>query len=130
MDGDPDPRDPRDQLPKPPIVPQLTPEEGRMLVVTFIGGLGAIVVGAGVVGLAIALAHVMRYWHPPLWVWIPLAFVTAILVGMTGLVLRKRPWLEAENREDQQVALGAGGFYVLLTILLVLMWIGMAAGVR
>lgn len=45
----------------------LTTEEWRVLLITFAGGLGSIVVGAGMLGCALALAWHMERSRGPIW---------------------------------------------------------------
>jgi hypothetical protein len=98
-----------------------SPEDWRLLIITFAGGLGSIVIGAAVLGLAVALA---RYEHPPdnasTW-FFDVALPIVLLIGWVW-------WLRERNRKWYDYL----GLYLLGVILaiVILTWIGVAAGIK
>jgi hypothetical protein len=67
---------------------RLTVEDQRVLLITFAGGLGAIVVGAGMIGAALAFG---RFWGNPPWVlaiWTVVYLFTVLLMRYRGLFRR------------------------------------------
>jgi hypothetical protein len=107
---------------KPPWA--LTPEEQRALAITFVGGLGAIVAGAVVIGVALSLARLAERSHLTPWVWLGLALLTLLMIALAGWLLRGHPFPVATM--DFGVAVVAP----LVAVLLLLVWIGVAAGVK
>jgi hypothetical protein len=114
---------------KPPPKPRwdLTSEEWRLLVITFVGGLGSIVVGAGALGVAVALA---RFFGPgPRWA---LLVTTVLSVGATvasvqTLIRQQGPYGRPSGVRKAAVLLGLSAFG---STLFLLTWIGLAAGVH
>jgi hypothetical protein len=117
------------EQPQPPRWP-LEPEENRFLVITFIGGVGAFIVGAGFVGGAIALARLVQRAKLPWWAWLLLAIFTVITGVMTGMQFHERRWQKTSDPDEIGGALTQLGSYVLIFTLAVLMWVGLAAGVK
>ena len=102
---------------------ELTPDEWRLLVITFLGGIASIVLGAATIGVALALLR----WVTPGRGWEAIGMF-AFTVGIWAFFvfgIRKR------NREgwtrSTRVAMVGG---VLSIMTLTLMWVGVAAGVH
>lgn len=98
-----------------------SPEDWRLLIITFAGGLASIIVGAGALGLAVALA---RLYHPhnDWFTWV--VFVVCplgSLVGFVAFLLDKRDSL------GNKICMYFCGSYVIFVILV---WIGVAAGIK
>jgi hypothetical protein len=97
-------------------------EEWRLLIITFVGGLASIIVGAGALGLAVVLA---RKEHPGNDVQTWIGFVAAPLTTVCGIVILvllgalKSWWWRA------LIAFGT-----LTVIIITLTWIGVAAGIK
>ena len=131
---------------KPPW--ELSPEEQRTLVITFVGDLGSIIFGVAVVGVALALARLLERWHPPWGVWLGLAVLTLLYARLMYWVLsnniafRKRQTeLYRTNdraflKRKRKTIPGYRSQLVIVGILwlvfgvLLLTWIGVAAGVK
>jgi hypothetical protein len=100
---------------------QWSPEDWRLLVITFVGGLASIIVGAGALGLAVALARVE---HPGNNVFSWVVFV-AFPIGLLVCIL---PFARERNKSWY--------YYVLIVLfgagvtLSILVWIGAAAGIK
>jgi hypothetical protein len=101
---------------------ELTPEDWRTLTITFVGGVASIIVGAGLLGAALALAHWqtqgVRGGH-----WVGLALST---VGIWTVTLALLRFHKPKDRWDVLIA----GFLALFAAVLLLTWIGIAAGVK
>jgi hypothetical protein len=98
-----------------------SPEDWRLLIITFAGGLASIIVGAGALGLAVALARVYTP-HNDLVTWF--AFVVCPLGSAVGFVA---------FFVDRRVSLGNKiGMYFCgsAVIFAILVWIGVAAGIK
>jgi hypothetical protein len=109
----------------------LSATEWRLLAITFVGGLGSIIVGACVIGGAIAIAR----WMTPH----PKPDVLGHLAGLTGAVLLAlliSLWILRRVLRPgflRPLALPVGQFATgaaLIFIVLLLAWIGLAAGVH
>jgi hypothetical protein len=104
----------------------LSRDEQRILIITFVGGLASIVAGVCVVGVAIALARGIRAIH------LPLSALVGLTVAYTGYVIsialdfRRRSRSRPRSTVASIVLLL---FYVALSICL-LAWIGVAAGIH
>ncbi len=99
-----------------------TPEEWRTLAITFVGGVASIIVGAAVIGAALALAR----WEARgagAGQWITLAVFTVVFWPATVYQLKPR-----EPRSRASLILT--GSNALISTLLLLVWIGVAAGVK
>ena len=113
---------------KPPR--ELTPEEWRTLMITFVGGFASIIVGACVIGGAIALSR---------WVTHGLDSKTRLaLIGLTVLVwgLAAFTVWDLHSKESKELDEDRGAnviaeiLLILFSILLLLVWIGVAAGIK
>jgi hypothetical protein len=100
---------------------QWSPEDWRLLVITFAGGLGSIVIGAAMLGLAVALA---RSEHPgdnaSTW-FFDVALPIVLLIGWVW-------WLRERNKKWYDY-LGLCFLGVSLVIV-ILTWIGVVAGIK
>lgn len=115
---------------KPPGKPrwQFTSEEWRLLVITFVGGLGSIVIGAVLIGIAIALSRAMTngpHTNKPHVLWV-LAVATVFFCGATWLSVRKA----LRERWTSPFRLTMLGALILVTTSFVLAWIGLAVGIH
>jgi hypothetical protein len=101
---------------------ELTPEDWRTLIITFVGGVASIIVGAGLLGAALALAHWqtqgVRSGH-----WIGLVLST---VGIWTLTVGRLGFHKPKDRWDVLLT----GSLALFAAILLLTWIGIAAGVK
>jgi hypothetical protein len=70
---------------------QLSRDEQRVLLITFVGGLGAIVIGAAIIGLALALARAGRQGGEAWQAFLPFAFA-AVLSTVVAVVLTRSKW--------------------------------------
>lgn len=103
----------------------LTPAEQRTLVITFAGGLGAIIAGALIVGGAIALARAVRPAVAPGNWW---AAVLVTAVYWASLPAAIFGWRRRRgNRWWWGLAIVA---FFMASAVMLLMWVGLAAGVR
>jgi hypothetical protein len=105
----------------------LSRDDQRLLIITFVGGLASLVAGACVIGGAIALVRGLRAIHHPLVFLIFLIFLTAvdIFYMIRGFKTRRslqRPW-------PREVFIKWVSFWAGSSILL-LVWIGLAAGIK
>ena len=102
---------------------RLTPDEQRVLLITFAGGVGSIVVGAGVIGLALVLARHDRA---------PLSTLAVATVGVLAVLLAMRFINSVVEPPRGQKWIGDIGVIVGVAgcVVLVLTWIGIAAGVH
>ncbi|MCW2904130.1 MAG: hypothetical protein JWO67_6395 [Streptosporangiaceae bacterium] len=105
----------------------ITAEEWRLLVITFIGGLASILVGAAALGIAVALGRLIRTHPldvPDLNGW---GLVTPWAVLWTLLaVVTIRLWLMNRAVWERVLAF----VFSFLAILSWLTWIGLAAGLH
>ena len=100
---------------------QWSPEDWRLLVITFVGGLASIVVGAALLGLAIALA---RIWHPAN------DFFTCFALGICPVLTAIGvPLFFRDRKKSLGNTLGLY-FCGLYTLLIILIWIGVGAGIK
>jgi hypothetical protein len=100
----------------------LAPEEWRLLLITFAGGLASIIVGAAVIGAALALARYQaRSGHPFSGIW--LSTLGSVMIASTAIYAWRKRWLEGWVFW----LLGIGFIGVGLTML---WWIGVAVGVK
>jgi hypothetical protein len=101
-------------------------------VITFIGGVSAFVVGAGFVGGAIALARLVQRAKLPWWAWLLLGVFTVLLSIGVGLVIHvgRRQWMRNDPKLTVEKMLIEQSFWIILLVLLLLMWIGLAAGFK
>ena len=105
----------------------LSRDDQRLLIITFVGGLASIVAGACVIGGAIALVRGLRAIHTSLVFWFVLAILTEIALEVMywGFYARRnlqRPW-------PRHVFIFWLSFWVVSSILL-LAWVGLAAGIH
>jgi K+-transporting ATPase A subunit len=112
----------------------LTREEQRSLAITFVGGLGSIVVAACVIGGAVALARSVAPPHPKPADFGNLAALTAfVLVGalVTFWYLRRLRRRKGGGwRLLSWLWVVYAAFFVLFLVMLLLAWIGLAAGIH
>jgi hypothetical protein len=100
---------------------QWSPEDWRLLMITFVGGLASIVVGAAMLGLAIALA---RIWHPAndFGTWFGLGICPVLTAIGVPLFFRDR---------KKSVGNTLGLYFCgLVTLIVILIWIGVGAGIK
>lgn len=98
-----------------------SPEDWRMLIITFVGGLASILVGAGMLGLAVVLArHVSARNDIFTWVF----GVAPPVVGVAYLASYVR--VKKKDRWDLLL------IWLLVTgvVFYALTWIGVAAGIK
>jgi xanthine/uracil permease len=104
----------------------LNRDEQRLLWITFVGGLASILVGAGVIGAAIALGRPLAADPEPLkrtGAWLT-AVLLALFVLYLSMVRRSRSFLS-------RIVLGAVLVVLGLCLLFFgLLWLGVAAGVK
>ena len=106
---------------------ELSADEKRLLLITFVGGLASIVLGAVMIGAALALTRWEAHRHPDM---LNLAMVTVLGVP-AGI-----PVWSKKFRSLNKINPCSPGFrvfatvYVLLASVLVLWWIGVGAGVK
>ena len=116
---------------------QLSRDEQRVLIITFAGGLASILVGAVVLGGAVALAHYEETGNSLS----SLAFGTGLAVALTALctavVLIMARLRRRGRRGEQLIATVLGVMYLILLMplalllcLIILTWIGIAAGIH
>lgn len=113
----------------------LSPEEWRLLAITFVGGLASIIVGACILAGAVGTARLVeRLQGFSLW-WLALITALAALgLALFGLLVIYPEVTSARKRRMQQrfrlfSALNTAGWAVLLTVLL-LAWIGILTGIK
>ena len=101
---------------------ELTPEEWRLLMITFVGGLGSIVVGAATIGVAFALSRWLR----------PATGLAGVIQAATtvGLCLALVWVLRSGRAGFNSYTRVIFGVAVASALLVVLAWIGVAAGVH
>ena len=104
----------------------LSPAEWRLLAITFVGGLGSLLAAAVILGAALALA---RNEHGHLG---NFALGSAIVIGLSlfSLTVVRRGWTSSSflvERVIKPILLAA---YCLMIAVLLLIWIGVAAGVK
>jgi hypothetical protein len=123
---------------------KLTPEEWRTQVITFVSGLASVLAGAAIVGIAIALG---RWWSKgfaqggygyPVEVTVILIFLTLASTAILVASLK----VKAETRDDGTnskppqwpwwviVSFGFAAWFWVLVFVVLLAWIGVAAGVK
>jgi len=101
---------------------QWTAQDWRMLVITFVGGVASIIVGAALVGLAFALARIYTPHNDfPTWFFLVICPVFSA-IGCVAVVtgLGTRSWFS-------KTYLGLCGSFVVYSILV---WVGVAAGIH
>jgi hypothetical protein len=108
----------------------LTRDEQRLLWITFAGGLGSIVVGAGVIGGALALTRSIRPQLPEFAI---LTLVSVVVV--TALILRlvrtfRRTMVKPRLWEVRFVRFTPVGLFGVTLCVYALTGIGLAAGVK
>ena len=116
---------------KPPIAAKtrerpfwvLDSQEQRLLWITFVGGVASIVVSAAILGVAVALARWFVARNTSTFAWINLVFLLVCGSFLTFLMIR---WRIVPRRWLRWVA--AIFFLIFATVILV--WIGIAAGVK
>lgn len=105
---------------------ELPADEWRLLMITFVGGLASIVVGAGLIGAALALDRVSRSWA-----WGGVTWLLVILGSVAAWTL-----VAAMPRFSRWMDFGFPGFAFLLglslpsAVVFTLMMVGVAAGVH
>jgi len=102
---------------------KLSRDEQRILMITFVGGLASIVVGACVIGGSIALARALKAARLPLDY---LAIVTPMYIF--GVV-----WISYARRHNPELRLLFSSILLLFCVVLfmfLLAWIGLAAGIH
>jgi hypothetical protein len=104
---------------------ELSLDEKRILLVTFLGGVASIVVGAALIGVAIALAR-SQLRMPRNLIGMAIALPCAIFgVWYVGrpysrrVLIGRNPWMRAV----------AVAFFALASVF-ILFWVGIAAGVK
>lgn len=102
-----------------------SPEEWRLLVITFVGGLASIVVGAGLIGAALVLGRGAAAQATTSFYWWWLGAAT--LVAWGGLAAFAWASTRGINRSMMIVVAALSGLFASL---LTLTWIGIAAGVH
>jgi hypothetical protein len=106
----------------------LSRDEQRILLITFAGGLGSIVVGAAMVGVAFALAHYEQRVHQQ--DWRDVGEITGILALMTlGLVVAQQS--KGRRFGARKIPLLVVWVLVILAWCTYLLWlVGIAAGIH
>jgi hypothetical protein len=99
-------------------------DEHRVLIITFVGGVASIVVGASVIGGAIALVRAIKPAHSLL---VFLIFITAVYILV--VVLAAIAWNHWRRPGPRVAGISWLLAWVGLSILL-LVWIGLAAGIH
>ena len=108
---------------------ELTPEEWRLLGITFVGGVASILVGAGAIGAAIAAGRLFVHGGSPdgSFFWGSFIFLTVFAWGFTAVAffpLRGRiPWKHPLIQFVMPQLVG-------ICVMVLLTWIGIAAGVH
>ena len=105
---------------------ELSADEKRLLVITTVGGLASILLGAAIIGAALALVRVEH------------GNGSGLVTGTVGLVLLLVAALWYSGKWQGKVRLKWSsvtrwvlpGFYALLVCVVILWWIGLAAGVK
>lgn len=102
----------------------LSHDEQRVLIITFVGGLASIIVGACVIGGAIALARGLKAIHVPLYLLIIWTVLVSFIVVWGAIV---RPDWSGPGTRAAVIT-----FLVMCFVLsiLLLAWIGVAAGIH
>ena len=109
---------------------RLNRDEQRILIITFVGGVGSLLVSACIIGGAIAIARLER--DAGLWRW---AIVTAVYL-LTAVVWQRRlrrfqrrypGHLASQVGRRERIVIAAFSVGAALTLLV---WIGLAAGVH
>jgi hypothetical protein len=115
---------------------KLNRDEQRMMMITVVGGLVSILLGAVIIGVAIAFTRLSYHnkvlhagLHTGAWlpVTLPLAAVLAILLAIARTA---HPTRKVSTRNFRRVAQGIIGLVVLVGVIQVLVWIGDAAGIK
>jgi len=108
---------------------ELSRDEQRVLIITFVGGLASIVAGVCIVGGAIALARWLRTQHLPLGFLILFTaiYIFSVTTGSTGL--------RESLRRGSSKRWPRHRFILWLCLLvglsmMLLVWIGLAAGIH
>jgi len=110
----------------------LSAAEWRLLVITFVGGLGPIIAAACVIGGAIVIARQVRSGGLRIW---GLDAVIGIVVGVV-LLLSTRYIRQAFKHSDRARRVVRVVVWIIFTVYIVaygltlLIWIGVAAGVK
>jgi hypothetical protein len=78
-------------------------DEGRVLIVTFVGGLASIVVGASVIGGAIALVRALKPTHSLLVFLIFITTVYIFVVVLVAIALSRRGRLICPELSGQRI---------------------------
>lgn len=111
----------------------LSPDEQRLLLITFVGGLASIVAGVVAVGIAIAVARRTESLHSRL----NLAITSAVVIAsaVVGQIARLRAKRAPTRSRRWDLALSWTSTALLWTLigaltLFVLIWVGVAAGVK
>jgi hypothetical protein len=120
---------------KKPILPSLTSEDIKLLVITFAGTVAANLVTVLFVGLAIAIAHSFDLAGAPLgWIiLVTFATVVSITTAVSLSVIFSR-----ERNTEQKFFTGRykkfwttlGVYSAVAALMFVLMWIGIASGIK
>jgi hypothetical protein len=111
-----------DEPPRWPSLWPLSPEEQRNLFITFVGGLGSIVVGACIIGIAIAFDRLEYRMGAT-----PFTLMLATLLGAPLLAFGV--FLRFAEKGSRFVRI-CFPLYVMAAVLFILAWIGIAAGVK
>jgi hypothetical membrane protein len=100
---------------------QWSPEDWRILMITFVGGLASILVGAAMLGLAVILARKEQPGNDASTWFFFVAFPIVLLIGWVW-------WLRERNKKwyDYLALCSLGAILVIV----ILTWIGVAAGIK
>jgi hypothetical protein len=109
---------------------QLSRDEQRVLLITFVGGLASIMVGAALVGVAFVLAHYEQKIHPQNW--FTFGLTTGILVAMTVLLFVAHWTIPRPDRGAvYRRALALVDTLVALSWCICILWlVGVVAGIH
>jgi len=109
-----------------------TSEDTKLLVITFLGTVAANLVTVIFVGLAIAIAHFLRPGHGgvPYILLIAVTLAAVIYVPIGLRTMRKATRIVGLSVSTKRFAIGSVTIMILIASMFVLVWVGIAAGIK
>jgi hypothetical protein len=127
---------------KKPVFPSLSSDDIKLLVITFVGTVAANLITVVFVGIAIAIAHLLRDKHATLSLYILTLIITIISIAApvsTFIVargkLRDKLWpRDTKYRTAQKIIewnfIISAIVLAVFALIFILFWIGLAAGIK